>query len=200
MGFAQGDVVQREGQEVTAIHFPLSGMLSLLIVLKGGRMAETSVVGREGMVGASTGLDSRTSLIRIVAQLPVRTLRISSKDFRKVVADSTVMAELCLRNANVLLEQARITAACNSLHVVEERFCRWLLHTADRAESDHFVLKQELLSEMLGVRRTTVTDVANSLQKQGAIAYSRGKMQILDRRVLQGLSCECYRLLRRNNS
>lgn len=198
--FAQGDVVQKEGREVAAIHFPLSGMLSLLVVLKGGRMAETSVVGREGMVGASAGLDSQTSLIRIVAQLPVRSLRISAKDFRKVVADSTAMAELCFRNADVLLDQARITAACNSLHVVEERFCRWLLHTADRAESDHFVLKQELLSEMLGVRRTTITDVASTLQKQGAIAYSRGKMQILDRRVLQGLSCECYGLLKRNSS
>jgi len=198
--FAQGDVVQEEGRKITAIHFPLSGMFSLLVVLKGGRTAEISVVGREGMIGARAGLGSHTSLIRVVAQLPVQALIISAKDFRSLIADSTVMAELCLRNADVLLDQARITAACNSFHVVEERFCRWLLHTADRAESDHFILKQELLSEMLGVRRTSVTEVANRLQKRGIIAYSRGKMQILDRRVLEGLSCECYRLLRRNGS
>jgi CRP-like cAMP-binding protein len=111
-----------------------------------------------------------------------------------------VISELCLRNTDVLLDQTRITAACNSFHGVEERFCRWLLHTADRAESDHFVMKQEVLSEMMGVRRTSVTDVANRLQKQGTIAYSRGKMELLDRGVLQGLSCECYRLLKRGGS
>lgn len=200
VGVPPGEVVQKEGQEVAAIHFPLSGMLSLLVVLKGGRTVETSVVGREGMIGARAGLGSHTSLIRVVAQLPVQALAISAKDFRKVVADSTIMAELCLRNADILLDQARITAACISFHSVEERCCRWLLHTADRAESDHFVLKQELLSEMLGVRRTSVTDAANRLQKRGAIAYSRGKVQILDRRLLERLSCECYRLLKRDSS
>lgn len=200
VGFAPGDVVQKEGHEVAAVHFPLSGMFSLLVVLKGGRTLESSVVGREGMIGARAGLGSHTSLIRVVAHLPVQALAISAEDFRKLVADSTTMAELCLRNADILLDQARITAACNSFHSVEERYCRWLLHTADRAESDHFALKQVLLSEMLGVRRTSITDAANRLQKQGAIAYSRGKLQILDRRVLQSLSCECYRLLRRNSS
>jgi CRP-like cAMP-binding protein len=135
-----------------------------------------------------------------VAQLPVQALKISAKDFRAMVADSSALAEMCLRNADILLDQARITAACNSLHGVEQRFCRWLLHTADRAESDHFVLKHELLSEMLGVRRTYVTDVASGLQKRGAIAYSRGKIQILDRHMLQDLSCECYGLLKRDSS
>ncbi|WP_036050300.1 Crp/Fnr family transcriptional regulator [Bradyrhizobium sp. Tv2a-2] len=200
IGIAQGDVVQKEGEQVTAIHFPLSGMLSLLVVLKGGRMAETSVVGREGMVGSRAGLGSQTSLIRIVAQLPVRALMISAKDFQEAVTGSTAIAELCLKNADILLDQARITAACNSFHLVEKRFCRWLLLTADRAESHHFVLKQELLSQMLGVRRTTITDVANSLQKRGAIEYSRGKMEITNRRVLLRLSCECYGLLKRNSS
>jgi CRP-like cAMP-binding protein len=176
-------------------------MFSLLVVLKGGRTAETSVVGREGMIGARAGLGPpHASLIRVVTQLPVQALEISAKDFRGLVAGSSALAEMCLRNADVLLDQARITAACNSLHGVEQRFCRWLLHTADRAESDHFPLKQELLSEMLGVRRTYVTDVANRLQKRGAIAYSRGKIRILDRRVLQGLSCECYGLLKRNGT
>lgn len=201
VGFAQSDVVQKEGQEVTAVHFPLSGMFSLLVVLKDRRTVETSVVGREGMIGAGAGLGQpHASLIRVVAQLPVQALKISATVFRGLVADSSALTEMCLMNADVLLDQARITAACNSLHGVEQRCCRWLLHTADRAESDHFLLKQALLSEMLGVRRTTVTDVANRLQKRGAIAYSRGKLQILDRRMLQGLSCECYRLLKRNSS
>lgn len=200
VGFAQGDVVQKEGRSVTAVHFPLSGMLSLLVVLKGGRTVETSIVGREGMIGARAEPKTHTSSIRVVAQLPVRAFAVSASDFRTLVTGSTTLAELCFRNADVLLDQTRITAACNSFHDVEERFCRWLLHTADRAESDQFVLKQELLSEMLGVRRTSVTDVANRMQKRGAITYSRGKMQILDRRVLQGLSCECYGRLKRNGS
>jgi CRP-like cAMP-binding protein len=118
------------------------------------------------MVRAGAGFGSRKSLIRVVAQLRARALSISAGDFRKLAAGSTAVAELCLRNADVLLDQARITAACNSLHAVEERFCRRLLHTADRAESDHFVLKQQLLSEMLGVRRTTITDVAKDLSRQ----------------------------------
>jgi len=84
-----------------------------------------------------------------------------------------------------------------TFHVVEERFCRWLLHIADRAESDHFVMKQDLLAEMLGVRRTYVTDVANRLQKRGAIVYSRRKITIVDRRAVQGLACQCYSLLKR---
>jgi CRP-like cAMP-binding protein len=200
VAFAQGDVVQKERQDVGAIYFPFSGMLSLLVVLKDGRMVETSVVGREGMIGARAGLDAQISRVRVVAQLPLRALRISAEDFRDVVASSNAMAELCLKNTDLLLDQARITAACNSLHLVEERFCRWLLHTADRAESDQFALKQELLSEMLGVRRTTITDTAKALQGQGAIAYSRGKLEILDRRLLQRLSCECYQMLKRNGS
>jgi CRP-like cAMP-binding protein len=200
-GFAQGHVVQKEQRTVTTVHFPLSGMFSLLMVLKSGRTLESSIIGREGMVGARAGHGtSHTSRIRVVVQLPVRALIMPADDFRKLVLDSPTMAELCLRNADLLLDQTRITAACNSFHGVEERFCRWLLHTADRAESDHFVMKQEVLSEMMGVRRTSVTDVANRLQKQGTIAYSRGKMELLDRGVLQGLSCECYRLLKRGGS
>lgn len=199
VGFAQGDVVQKEERSVTTIHFPLSGMFSLLVVLKGGRTLESSIIGREGMIGARAGHGSiHTSRIRVVAQLPAQALVMSADDFRKLVAESSTMAELCLTNADLLLDQTRITAACNSFHDVEERFCRWVLHTADRAESDRFVMKQELLSEMMGVRRTSVTDVANRLQKRGAIAYSRGKMQLLDRRVLQDLSCECYGMLKRN--
>jgi CRP-like cAMP-binding protein len=196
--FAQGDVVQKERRSVTAVHFPLSGMLSLLVVLKSGRTVETSIVGREGMIGARAGLGSYTSPVRVVAQLPVHALAISANDYQKLVANSTTITKLCLSNIDALLDQTRITAACNSFHGVEKRFCRWLLHTADRAESDQFVLKQELLSEMLGVRRTSVTEVANRLQKRGAIAYSRGKIRLLDRRVLKGLSCECYGLLTRN--
>lgn len=201
VGYTQGDVVQKEGQEITAVHFPLSGMFSLLVVLKDSRTAETSVVGREGMIGARAGLGPpRRSLVRVVAQLPVQALKISAKEFRNLVTHSAPMAELCVRSADVLLDQTRMTAACNALHGVEQRFCRWLLHTADRAESDHFVLKQELLSEMLGVHRTYITDVANRLQKRGAIAYSRGKLQILDRSLVRDLSCECYGLLKRNSS
>jgi Crp-like helix-turn-helix domain len=155
-------------------------------------------LGRHG--GCPRRTWQQTSRVRTVAQLPVHVLAIPADQFRTLVAASTVISELCLRNTDVLLDQTRITAACNSFHDVEARFCRWLLHTADRAESNQFVLKQELLSEMLGVRRTYVTNVASGLQKRGIISCSRGNMRFLNRRALQSLSCECYGLLKRNSS
>ena len=97
-----------------------------------------------------------------------------------------------MRYNEVMLTQARITAACNALHPVEERFCRWLLQSADRAASDTVALTQELLAEMLGVRRTSVTDVARKMQDKGVITYSRGVITILDRKALERFSCECY--------
>jgi CRP-like cAMP-binding protein len=102
---------------------------------------------------------------------------------------------LCIRYNEVLLSQARVTAACNALHSIEARFCRWLLQSADRAAGDTVALTQEFLAEMLGVRRTSVTEVASKVQAAGAITYSRGVIKILDRHILMRMSCECYQTL-----
>ena len=167
----------------------------MLSVMQNGKAIETATIGREGVVGAMAGLGLYTSMVRAVVQLPISASRISSARFRQVAATSRVIENLCIRYNEVLLTQARLTAACNALHPVDARFCRWLLQSADRAESSTLPLTQELLSEMLGVRRTSVTDVAGRLQREGLISFSRGVIQILDRPALEAMTCECYRAL-----
>jgi CRP-like cAMP-binding protein len=191
----QGDVLFESGDEVDQIYFPNFGMLSLLAVLRDGKAIETATVGCEGVVGAMAGLGLYKSLVRVVVQLSTGVSKIAATHFRTVTAGSEPVRNLCIRYNEVLLSQARVTAACNALHPIEARFCRWLLQTADRAASDTILLTQEFLAEMLGVRRTSVTDVATKVQNTGAITYSRGVIKILDRPALMRMSCECYETL-----
>jgi CRP-like cAMP-binding protein len=191
----QSVVVYETGDEVDQIYFPHNGMFSLLAVMRDGKAIETATVGREGVIGAMAGLGLYRSLVRVVVQLPLTASKIAAAQFRKAAAASEPIRNLAVHYNEVLLTQARITAACNALHPVEARFCRWLLQSADRAGSDTVTLTQELLAEMLGVRRTSVTEVAGKLQNEGVITYSRGVIRILDRPGLERLSCECYRTL-----
>jgi CRP-like cAMP-binding protein len=193
---AQGTLLFDVDQEVDQISFPLSGMVSLLVVLKNGNAIETATVGREGVVGAMAGLGLHKSRVRAVIQLASSVARIPAHQFRKATASSAALSNLCVRYNEALLAQARVTAACNLSHSVEERFCRWLLQSRDRAESDTVPLTQEFLSEMLGVRRTSVTEVAIKVQNAGAISYSRGIIKIVDLTKLKEMSCECYETLR----
>src|ERR1700722_6469611 len=191
----QGDVLVEAGEEVDQIYFPHYGMLSLLAVLRDGKAIETATVGREGVVGAMAGLGLYKSLVRVVVQMPVSVSRIAATHFRTVAATSDPVRNLCIRYNEVLLSQARVTAACNALRSIEARFCRWLLQSADRAASDTVALTQKFLAEMLGVRRTSVTEVASKVQNAGVITYSRGVIKILDRPALMRMSCECYETL-----
>jgi CRP-like cAMP-binding protein len=191
----QGLVLIDVGDELDYVYFPHNGMLSLLAVLKDGKAIETATVGREGVVGAMAGLGLSKSLVRVVVQLPIGLTRISAAQFRKAATGSDAIRGLCIQYNEVLLSQARVTAACNAIHVIEERFCRWLLRSADRAGSSTVNLTQEFLAEMLGVRRTSVTEVAIRIQNTGAINYSRGVINILDRQALGRISCECYQTL-----
>jgi len=192
---AQGLVLLEAGEEFDRIYFPHSGMISLLAVLRDGKAIEVATVGREGVVGAMAGLGLYKSSVRVVVQLPMAATMITATQFRKAVDHSDEIRDLCLSYNEILLRQARVTAACNAVHAVEARFCRWLLQSADRAESDTVQLTQEFLAEMLGVRRTSVTEVASNVQKRGAITYARGVIRIVDRAALEGLACECYRTL-----
>src|SRR5712672_2642145 len=191
----QGEMLVGAVEEFDHVYFPHSGMLSLLAVLRDGKAIETATVGREGAVGAMAGLGLYKSLVRVVVQMPIACSRIAAPHFRNAVAASDPLRNLCVRYNEVLLSQARVTAACNALHSIEARFCRWLLQSADRAASDTVPLTQEFLAEMLGVRRTSVTEVASKVQASGAIAYSRGVIKILDRAALIRMSCECYETL-----
>src|SRR5467141_2432484 len=160
----QGLVMFESGDEVDQVYFPHYGMLSLLAVLRDGKAIETATVGREGVVGAMAGFGLYRSLVRVIVQLPMAVSKISATKFRKATANSDAIRVMCVQYNEVLLSQARITAACNPMHVVEARFCRWLLQTADRAASDTLTLTQELIAEMLGVRRTSVTEVATKFR------------------------------------
>jgi CRP-like cAMP-binding protein len=191
----QNTVLLEAGEEVDQIYFPHSGMLSLLVVMRDGKAIETATVGREGVVGAMAGLGIYKSLVRIVVQLPMIVSKISSPNFRKLTLASEPLRNMCIRYNEMLLTQARVTAACNALHPVEARFARWLLQSADRAGGGVVALTQELLAEMLGVRRTSVTEVAGKLQGEGMISYSRGVIRITDRAALERVSCECYHTL-----
>jgi CRP-like cAMP-binding protein len=156
---------------------------------------ETATVGCEGVVGAMAGLGLYKSLVRVVVQLPVGATKISATQFRKAAAASDAIRSLCVQYNEVLLSQARVTAACNAMHVIEDRFCRWMLQSADRAGSSTVNLTQEFLAEMLGVRRTSITEVARRIQTAGVINYSRGMIKISDRPALERMSCECCQTL-----
>ena len=191
----RGAILTEVGDEVDFVYFPHNGMLSLLSVLTDGRAVETAMVGREGVVGAMAGLGLYRSRVRVVVQLALDVTKIPASRFRTAVSNADAIRNLCTDYNEILLSQARITAVCNAVHVIEARFCRWLLQTADRAGGDTIDLTQEFLAEMLGVRRTSVTEVANKVQAAGAIHYSRGVIKILDRPALEKMSCECYATL-----
>ncbi len=191
----QGAVLLEPGDEFDQVYFPHNGMLSLLAVLKDGKAIETATVGREGVVGAMAGLGLYKSMVRVVVQMTLTVSKIPAPQFRKAATASDAIRTMSIQYNEVLLSQARVTAACNALHVVEARFCRWLLQCSDRAGGDTINLTQEFLAEMLGVRRTSVTEVATKMQNAGVITYSRGVIKILNRPALAKMSCECYQTL-----
>ena len=195
LSLQQAEVLAEPGDEFDHVYFPQSGMISLLAVLRDGKAIETATVGREGVVGAMAGMGLYKSLVRAVVQLPMTVSRIPASQFRKAADQSDAVRKMCVQYNEVLLSQARVTAACNALHVIEAKFCRWLLQSGDRAESGTVALTQEFLAEMLGVRRTSVTEVASKMQAAGIINYSRGQITILKRSALEETSCECYQTL-----
>lgn len=197
---AQGVGLIEAGEEFDCVYFPHYGMVSLLAVLKDGKAIETATVGREGVVGAMAGLGLYKSLVRAIVQMPSAVSIIPATQFRKAAAGSDAIRNLCVQYNEILLSQARVTAACNALHVIEARFCRWVLQSADHAGNGIVNLTQEFLAEMLGVRRTSVTEVASKIQSAGAINYSRGVINILDRPALERMSCECYQTLLEQSS
>jgi len=193
---ASGTVLAEPGVEVDHAYFPSSGAVSLLVVMRDGKTIETGTVGREGVVGAMSGIAPCAWQVRAIAKLPMFARKIASTEFRKAVSSSRAIADLCIRCNEGPLTQARIGAACNAVHRFEARFCRWLLQTRDRAESDTIMLTHEFLAQMLGVRRTTVTETSNKIQAAGAISCSRGVIKIVDLDTLKAMSCECYDTVR----
>lgn len=188
----RGQVLHDTGGEIEHVYFPHSGMVSIVVVMPDGETVETATIGREGAVGLAVGLGLHQARCRAIVQLPGTAARLSAARFAEVAQSSEALRKLVAHHADLLLVQVQQSVACNALHDVEARLCRWLLHTRDCIGSDVLPLTQEFLSQMLGVRRTTVTLVAGMLQSAGMIHYRRGLIQIHDVVALKEAACDCY--------
>ncbi|MFY9837497.1 MAG: Crp/Fnr family transcriptional regulator [Xanthobacteraceae bacterium] len=195
----QGTLCYDAGDPIDQVYFPQSGIVSLLVMTGESEMVETSAIGREGAVGLQCGLGPRLSFSRAVVQIPGRFSTISASRFEQAVSRSAALRDLIVRYTETLWSEAQQNAACNAIHDGSSRLCRRLLQYADRTGSDQLLLTQESLAEMLGMRRTTVTLLAQQLQKRGILRYSRGRITILDRVALEYCACECYAAINHNS-
>jgi CRP-like cAMP-binding protein len=198
MPLEQGAVLQEQGDRIDQVYFPHDGIISLLAVMQEGDAIETATVGNEGSVGSLCGLGPRRSPSRAVVQVAGRAGRIAAERFRQAAGESRAIRDMIARNGEMLLIQAQQGTACNALHAVEARLSRWLLQVHDRLDCNTIKLTHEFLSQMLGVRRTTVTVIASTLQEAGLIRYHRGRIEIVDRAGLEARACECYEAIRRD--
>jgi CRP-like cAMP-binding protein len=170
-------------------------MISILTILRDGKAIETSTIGKDGVFGAAAAFGLYKSGVRAIVQVGMEAVSIPASMMRRHADGSKAIQLLCMRYNEILLVQARVTAACNAMHNIESRFCRWLLQTSVVTDSKTISLTQEFLSEMLGVRRTSVTEVAKKIQEAGIISYARGTINILDLDALKQKSCECFETL-----
>jgi CRP-like cAMP-binding protein len=177
---------------IEQVYFPINGVASLVITTSDGASAEVGTIGNEGMVGLPVVLGDRDAPSSVYVQVPGTALGMDARIFRGELERSPTLNLVMLRYAHAFFNQVAQSAACAHLHKVEQRCCRWLLMTRDRMPSGDFLLTHEFLGMMLGVRRTTVTDVMGTLQKAGLIRYRRGHVTILEHETLQQRACECY--------
>jgi CRP-like cAMP-binding protein len=190
------EVLYESRELIEYVYFPMNGVISLLTIVEECILAEVGLVGNEGMVGVSVFLGIEATPFKAIVQVPGEAMRMKADVFKDLVNADSPLYSLLLPYTHALMFQIAQSAACNSYHSVEKRCCRWLLTVRDRAHSDRFPLTHEFLSQMLGVRRASITVVAGRLQKAGLIRYSRGQMTILDSQGLAALSCECYRFVK----
>jgi CRP-like cAMP-binding protein len=183
------------GGAIDKVYFPQSGMISLVVVVD-GETVETSSVGREGGVGLQCGFGPRLSFTRATVQIPGKFSTISAARFEQAVSRHPALRDMIVRHIETKWAEAQQNAACNAVHDGSSRLCRWLLQCADRIGSDQLLLTQDFLAGMLGVRRTTVTLLAQELQQRSIVRYGRGRITIIDRRALEACACECYRAVK----
>lgn len=187
-----GKSLYESGHVLRHVYFPTDSIVSLLYVLENGASAEISVVGNEGVIGIALFMGGETTPSRAVVQSAGHAYRLVGQRLKDEFYRNGGVQVRLLRYTQALITQMAQTAVCNRHHSVDQQLCRWLLLSLDRLASNELVMTQELIANMLGVRREGVTDAAGKLQKLGAIKYSRGKITILDRPMVEKLSCECY--------
>jgi CRP-like cAMP-binding protein len=192
-----GASIYESGGKQPYVYFPTDAIVSLLYVMKDGASAEIAIVGNEGVVGVSLFMGGETTPSRAVVQSAGHACRLPSRRLKEAFAAGGALQHLLLRYTQALITQMAQTAVCNRHHSIEQQLCRWLLLSIDRLQADVLVMTQELIANMLGVRREGVTDAAGKLQADGIIRYSRGRITVLDRVRLEQRVCECYGVVKR---
>jgi CRP-like cAMP-binding protein len=193
----QWDVLYEPGDVVDLVYFPHKGMISLLVVMADGSGVETATIGNESVFGVMAGLAPYATTARVVVQTPLIVSQVAAGPFSEIASGSPAMRSLIASHHEALLAQVQMTAACNALHSIHQRLARWLLQTSDRLADNLLPLTQEQLSEMLGVRRSSVSAAAGKLQRAGLIQYNRGSIRIVHRQALEAVACECYEAIKR---
>ena len=196
VSFPLGEVVYEFGGHLDYVYFPTSAIVSLLYTMENGASAEMGLTGNDGVVGIALFMGGGTMPNRAVVQSAGDALRMKAKLLQDEFARGGKFQHLLLRYTQALITQISQTAVCNRLHSVDQQLCRWLLLSHDRVKADELIMTQELIADMLGVRREGVTVAAGRLQDDGAISYVRGHIKILNRAKLETTVCECYRVVK----
>jgi CRP-like cAMP-binding protein len=194
-----GDVLYESGSRLRYVYFPTTAIVSLLYMLANGASAEIAVVGNDGIIGVSLFMGGETTTTRAVVQSAGHAYRLPSQLLKDEFTRAGSVQLLLLRYTQSLITQMTQTAVCNRHHSVDQQLCRWLLFSLDRLPGNELVMTQELIANMLGVRREGVTEAAGNLQHAGLINYSRGHITVLDRAGLEARSCECYAVVKKEN-
>jgi CRP-like cAMP-binding protein len=197
MDMPLGTVLYESGGQVPHVYFPTTSIVSLLYVMEDGASAEIAVVGNEGIVGISLFMGGQTTPSRAVVQSGGQGFRLNAKLLMSEFNRGGPVLHLLLRYTQALITQMAQTAVCNRHHSLDQQLCRWLLLSLDRLDSTHLIMTQELIANMLGVRREGVTEAAGRLQKAGLIRYRRGQITVLDRGKLEERTCECYAVVKK---
>jgi CRP-like cAMP-binding protein len=192
-----GDVLYESGGKLTHVYFPTTSIVSLLYVLENGASAEIAVVGNEGIVGISLFMGGESTPSRAVVQSGGAGFRLRANILMQEFNRAGPVMHLLLRYTQALITQMAQTAVCNRHHSLDQQLCRWLLLSLDRLQSNQLVMTQELIANMLGVRREGVTEAAGRLHKAGVINYQRGHITVLDRNQLERRTCECYAVVKK---
>jgi CRP-like cAMP-binding protein len=196
---ALGKVLYESGDRLRHVYFPTNSIVSLLYVLADGASAEISVVGNDGLIGIALFMGGETTPSRAIVQSAGYAYRLLAQQLKDEFHRSGGMQLLLLRYTQSLITQMAQTAVCNRHHSVDQQLCRWLLLSLDRLSLNQLTMTQELIANMLGVRREGVTEAAGKLQRLGVIEYSRGQITVLDRPKLEQLCCECYAVVKRES-
>jgi CRP-like cAMP-binding protein len=188
----QKAVLYEAGGLIKSVYFPVNAVVSLVVSLATGEMTEAAMVGKDGAVGMASALDGKVAMNRAIVQLSGDAMACDTAAFKGAALQSESLISKVMRHEQALFAEAQQSTACMAHHEVDARLCRWLLHARDLSGSDQLPFTQEFLAEMLGVRRTSVTAVARTLQEAGMIKYTRGKIEILDVEGLRESACECH--------